>query len=1484
MKGYGIAIIGMALNFPKASSPEEFWENIHGGRNCIENLTDAELLAAGVSEEQLQSPDYVKVKGGTMDSPYDFDTGLFNYTESEARAMEPQMRIFHEVVWKALENAGYDPRRVPGSVGVYAGAAPNLYWQYLNIAGEDDSISSQVTLDNLVSTNYLPTRVSYNFGFEGPSVFMYTACSTSLVTIHMACRALLGGECDVAVAGGSSILGDTSKGYTYEDGMILSPDGQCRAFDQKAQGTIPGEGVGVIVLKPLAAALSDGDNILGVIRSSAINNDGKRKVGYSAPSIYAQADVIRTAMAIGDIAPGEMSYIETHGTGTLLGDSVEIEGLKIAMESMNGNKKCVLGSLKPNIGHLDSASGIAGIIKVILAMKNKTLPPTINCDAPISGLADEESMFTILSEPATWENGDFPLVAGVSSFGIGGTNAHVILEEPPKRNTVALPEGALGEDVVLLSERSPIALDQLSRELVECVVKESVSFESLVYTLKTGRHSFPWRRLLLGSGLNDVKEGLLHGSYRDNSPAGKRSRVAFVFSGLETESTILGKDLYTHSYHFKNILDKCFRIIEEKSGIELNRIFDKNRNCGTDLHTTLIRFCVAISLADTLKVYGILPELVAGEHLGELAAAYTAGMFSLEDLVSLLLRSLLPSTHTAEISIPSNIKAPQIIVISSMTGEPIHATHGSYWENKVDWRSSPLFTEKARQSLCAQNNTTILEFGHKGNLASLIQESIRADFDQEMLNPLIPQKEGLSERTALNYALGVLWLKGWDIEWASSYARIKVNKAVLPGIKFDRKEYSIHMDQIHLRQDANSFLDNQKSSGVLNTLFWKQKNETGIDAGGENEAGWLIFCDDLGIGEQLAGKLENGSGPPILVKDGEAFKALDDNSFVIRHGVLDDYQAMFSQLAERNQTPSRILHCFSLTARSEQTGKEFAEEQNRGMYSLLNIAKSLKAFEQSNKTVINIITENLYRLCDETRTFPGTATLMGPMKVIPQEYPFLVCRNIDIDTFGPWKNAKRDTTLALIGHELLQAVENPVVAIRGRRKWIQDFQELKLPEAVNETSIRKKGTYIIIGGLGDVGFSFASLLASKYEANLIIAGKSSLGESYYTGPFTNGRFDPTRMDRLNKLKEYGTNIQYLSLDVADDKGVWKFFDEVKSKYGKYDGIIYAAGTVSGPGIQFIDSLKQNDCENQFLTKVYGVMNVTRALEEHKPELCLFISSIASLLGGMEYAAYAGANAFVDSYILEQNYQHNMKWKVIDWDGMSSRESMEEFERIASVKGLEQIFVSAGGNLKGRLSRWIDLQEPEEDAPVLLDHSGEVRNRLSSEYEAPEGEMEKRLVKIWQRFFGIADIGVKDSFFELGGDSLKALTFLSSVHKELHVKISIKDFYRNLTIRQLVRVIEGHKGEEYIPMKKAEEKELYKLTPGQKRMYVLWKLNKGSIAYNQTYILQVKGALDVERLLQALSKLASRHDAFRTSVAELGRETIYESHPPPVDCL
>lgn len=1473
----------MALKFPKASSPEEFWKNIYEGKNCIENFSDSELLAAGVSEEQLNSSDYVKVKGGVMDSPHEFDAGLFNYSEPEARVMEPQMRIFHEMVWKALENAGYNPRHVPGSVGVYAGAAQNLYWQYVNTVREDDAISSQFMLDNLVNTNNLTTRVSYNFGFEGPSVFMYTACSTSLVSVHMACRALLGGECDMAVAGGSSILCDSAMGYTYQEGMILSPDGQCRAFDQNAKGTIPGEGVGVIVLKPLHAAISDGDNILGVVRSSAINNDGKRKVGFSAPSIYAQADVIKTAITIGEIAPGELSYIETHGTGTPLGDSVEVEGLKLAMSTMTGDNKCVLGSLKPNIGHLDSAAGIASIIKVILALKNKTLPPTINCDSPISALTDANGMFTILSEPTKWENDKFPLVAGVSSFGIGGTNAHVILEEAPAVIKASQP-GSLETDVVLFSERSQNALEQSSKEIAEYISNESMEFESLVYTLKAGRFSFPFRRMLLAKGLNDIKKRLIEGSYRENSILGKKSGVAFVFSGIESKGTLLGKELYTHSFHFRASLNQCFDFFYKEFRIDLKRIFEQSTKGFADSrNSTLLNFCVVISLADTLKVYGIMPELVVGDSLGELAAAYMAELLSLKDLLSLLSYRLLCTTSTEKVLTLKILKGSQITMISSITGEPVDPNQLNSLNYWIKRPASSLLMDKVSQSLCAQKNFTFLELGRGGYLASLIKENVREDFDQEFLFPLNAQEEEMSEKTALNYTLGVLWLKGWDVQWQKIYAKSRVSRAVLPGVRFDRKDYSVNLDQINLTKKADSFLKNLKTSGVLNTIFWKPKNETGISAREKVEKGWLIFCDDFGFGEELAKKLGNKSSTSIIIKGGDTFKALSDNNFVIRHGALVDYMEIFSRLAEQSLMPSHILHCFSLKVPGKHTCNDFAEEQSRGFYSLLNIAKSLKMFEQSHKTVINVITQNLYRLCDEAHTFPEAATLMGPMKVIPQEYPFLVCRNIDIDTSEPWE-AKREKTLMLIYDELLKTVEYPVIALRGKRKWIQDFQELNLPEIEGEICIRKKGTYIIFGGLGNVGFSFACLLASRYEANLIIAGKSKLEESNSAGSFIMDQFTQNRLDRLNKLKEYGTRIHYFSLDVVEAVEVSKFINEVKSSYQGYNGVIYAAGTVSGSGIRFIDSLKKNDCESQFMTKVYGVINVARAIEKDNPEFCLFVSSIASLLGGVEFTAYTGANAFLDSYILEQNFQHNRRWKVINWDGMNFRESMEQFELIASIKGLEQIFVSAGGELKDRLERWINRHELDEDDRIIMDDRGELRNRLSSEYKAPRGELEKRFVKIWQRFFGIKDIGIKDSFFELGGDSLKALTILSMIHKELNIKISIKDFHKNLTIMKLVKLTKGYNDKEYIPMKKAGEKQYYRLTPGQKRMYILWKLNKSSIAYNQTHVLQVKGTLQVERLIEAFSKLATRHDAFRTCLVELDGKPFMKVFPHlPLAC-
>ncbi len=377
--GLEIAVIGISCRVPGAQNFKQFWTNLKNGVESIEFLTDDEIKKAGISEQLLKNPNYVNCKGGCLEGKENFDASFFEYTPYEAEKMDPQVRIFHECVWEALENAGYNPYSYDGLIGVYSGASPNYNWERLAHLSENSL--KGIALNLLTQKDYLTTRISYKFDLKGPSYSMQAACSTSLVAIHLASRALITGECDIALAGGVTLYSAKNFGYLFQEGSILSPDGHCRAFDEQAKGTIGGEGIGIVVLKTLKSALADGDHIYSIIKSSAINNDGLRKVSFTAPSVKGQFEVIRKALRLAKVEPESIGYIEAHGTGTELGDPIEIQALT---KAFNSSEKgfCKIGSVKTNIGHLDSAAGVIGFIKATLAIKNKLIPPSLNYNKP----------------------------------------------------------------------------------------------------------------------------------------------------------------------------------------------------------------------------------------------------------------------------------------------------------------------------------------------------------------------------------------------------------------------------------------------------------------------------------------------------------------------------------------------------------------------------------------------------------------------------------------------------------------------------------------------------------------------------------------------------------------------------------------------------------------------------------------------------------------------------------------------------------------------------------------------------------------------------------------------------------------------------------------------------------------------------------------------------------------------------------------------
>lgn len=655
-----IAVIGMAGRFPGAPNVDAFWRNLQDGVESIATFGAEELLAAGVAPSAVADPNYVRARGVLGDVEW-FDAGFFGFSPKEAELLDPQQRFFLECAWEALENAAYDPESWPGRIGIYAGSNMNTYMLF-NLYGNRGVLNTAGAYQVMLGSDkdYLTTRASYKLGLRGPSVAVQTACSTSLVAVHLACQSLLGGECDMALAGGVSILVPQKAGYYYQEGGILSRDGHCRAFDEQASGSVEGSGVGLVVLKRLEDAIADRDSIRALIRGSSINNDGSLKVGFTAPSVDGQQAVIQDALLVSRVDPRTISYIETHGTGTSIGDPIEIAALKQAFgERAPARGACAIGSVKTNIGHLDAAAGVAGLIKTILALENRMLPPSLHFSASNPRIDFAESPFYVNTEPRPWKSSTGPLRAGVSSFGVGGTNAHVVIEEPPP----AAPSGESTPWCLLtLSAKNNQALMSAAANLRgHLSAADNVNLADVAYTLNVGRSAFEHRQVLVCRSVAEAITVLGNsGSSRMLTAVCnvKDRPVAFMFSGQGSQYEKMGAELYERESVFRDELDRCSRILESELDLDIRRFIfseigdrpspDSPRDAiqafrASGAHaldeTVLTQpslFAIEYSLARLWMTWGISPIAMIGHSIGEYVAACIAGVFSLEDCLRLV--------------------------------------------------------------------------------------------------------------------------------------------------------------------------------------------------------------------------------------------------------------------------------------------------------------------------------------------------------------------------------------------------------------------------------------------------------------------------------------------------------------------------------------------------------------------------------------------------------------------------------------------------------------------------------------------------------------------------------------------------------------------------------------------------------------------------------------------------------------------------------
>jgi acyl transferase domain-containing protein len=640
-----IAFIGMAGRFPGAKNVDEFWQNLKDGLESIATFSDEELAASGIDRALLNEPSYVKA-GAILEDIDLFDASFFKLTAKEAAAMSPQHRLFLECAAEALEIAGYNTEAHNGRIAVYAGAGENTYF-LRNLASNHDLLKYLDSLQIAVGNNpeFMPTQVSYKLNLTGPSVSINTACSTSLVAVQMACQSLLNYQCDLALAGGVSIRVPQKEGYLSQGGGMTSPDGHCRAFDARARGTLFGSGLGIVVLKRLSEAIADGDCIHALIRGAAINNDGANKAGYTAPSVECQAAVIAEAIALAGIEPETITYIEAHGTGTALGDPIEIAALTQAFRLGTQKKNfCALGSVKTNVGHLNTAAGIAGLIKTVLALKHKMLPPSLHFEQPNPEINFANSPFYVNSILTEWKAIGTPRRAGVSSFGIGGTNAHAVLEEAPPLP----PSGTTRPwQLMLLSAKTSSALDRMTDNLAEHLKQNpSINLADVAYTLKVGRKAFNYRRMLVCPTLEAAVKMLSSASPQvlTNVQKSRQRPVVFMFSGLGDQYVNMGRDLYQVESTFRDQVDRCSDFLKPLLNLDLRHLLyptvEEAEAAVQQLQQTAVAqpalFVIEYALAQLWQSWGLRPQAMIGHSIGEYVAACLAGVFSLEDALALV--------------------------------------------------------------------------------------------------------------------------------------------------------------------------------------------------------------------------------------------------------------------------------------------------------------------------------------------------------------------------------------------------------------------------------------------------------------------------------------------------------------------------------------------------------------------------------------------------------------------------------------------------------------------------------------------------------------------------------------------------------------------------------------------------------------------------------------------------------------------------------
>lgn len=1504
-----IAVIGMAGRYPKAENLREFWNNLVQGKSCIDDIPDERF------HRRRQNRRNQKYRGGFIEDIDKFDSLFFNISPREAETLDPQERLFLEVAWETIEDAGYYPEvlvseKEPRNIGVYVGG---VWTTYQSIGSEERLLGHEVIANSFLWS--IANRVSYYMNLCGPSMAVDTACSSSLTAVYLACEAIYKGECASAIVGGVNLDVHQGKQEITVAGGLLSEDGLCRAFGKGANGYVPGEGVGAILIKPLAKALEDGDNIQGVIKSVAINHGG-RTSGYSVPNPKAQTDLILSALSKAKIDARSIGYIEAHGTGTELGDPIEITGLTNAFQACGvDSATCAIGSVKSNIGHLEAAAGIVGICKVLLQMRNRQLVPSLHSSELNEFIDFENTPFYVQQELKQWnpkkvEGNRFSLRAGVSSFGAGGSNAHIILENYNSIENLQEDNINYQNLIFPISAKNENQLTEAARKLYRFLVEDvdvlsnpgSIDIKDVAYTLQIGRKSFDFRLAVIADNSKNLierlksfidggkDENILSGTVKNSESITKvlnrrekeefvqlisQGRDAHKIAQLWTDGLLAdwqgfknftaGKRISLPTYPFADKRhwiasgsDLSVRGTGSSNGI--HPLIDSNEST---FERQLFR---KEFTEDDFFIYDhLVSDIPTLPGVAYLDLARKAGEVAAGRKVQRIKNILWVSPLTVNNSVPTEafieLKANRESVSFEVFSELEGGIRRLYSQGKLDYSTQENIDAKPEyvdidsiRSRCIKViegrkayplfKSLGLDLGpsfqalkevyrnsdQNGRFEVLgvlnIPEIKDRKFEEFILHPSLVDasfQAAMAARLATTpdemyvpYSLGEVeilhpltkhcysYITETD-DGKSSSNLSKMNVLILDEhgkvlVKV-RESVGVPLTDVHEKPSAKSSVDNY--SKLYYSHVWKNVETETVPVKLSNDDSIVIF--DGADREERIHNDELDGVSIVRVINGENFEALSESTYRLNAGSRNDYSQLLQSLDLESESTLKICYAWPKFHGSDDYGS-IRESLEIAVYAFLLLCQALIEKKIDKVQLIYLYSRRSYEQQSHYEAINGF------IKCLHLEHPNISCKTLDVD--GSY--ACLNDLMQVVLQEFRSGVEDVLpVSYRQGERFVRMLENFDLSDSINGSydlspeinGIKHKGTYLITGGAGGLGFIFAHYLAKEYQAKLVLVGRSPIDEDLKS--------------KLESLEAMGSETSYQSVDIADRNQVMELIDGTRRKYGQINGVIHSAGVLRD---SYIRNKTVEEMDAVFSPKIYGTVNLDEATKDESLDFFVTFSSMAAAGGNMGQCDYSFANHFMDSYIHRRDLLRNqgsrfgkslsLNWSIWSDGGMKLDEKMELFFK--QSLGIRPLSIDTGieAFTKGLLSdrsHFVVVEGQQEKMEVAWglrkktpSNNMKVSTRApeeavgssisSSSFDSDDLDLsrlvQQELIHIVMEFLKMdeEDVDIDRILLDLGFDSISLTTYANALNERYKTDITPVLFFEYPSIREITKYL------------------------------------------------------------------------------------------------